>query len=176
MLLLHNQHQKAKRKFCNIRQFGTFVDILKTMAPPNLLFINEIKVSDHSQGRSESSLLNSYYTKVQGRALLLSLDCSTLPLMYTLYCWVLSKEVSSTTFKVFGMTQPGSEPRSPGPLANTLPTRPMRQFKVKLATIVEGSQKAPFSIATTPSYREGRYSFPWIAPLYPWYIPYIAEC
>ena len=39
-------------------------------------------------------------------------------------------------------------------------------------TIVEGDQKAPFSIATTPRCREGRYSFPMIAPLY----PYIAEC
>ena len=35
--------------------------------------------------------------------------------------------------------------------------------KVKLATIVEGDPKAPFSIATTPR----RYSFSWIAPLYP---------
>ena len=24
--------------------------------------------------------------------------------------------------------------------------------------------------------REGCYSFPWIAPLYPWYLPYVAEC
>ena len=40
-------------------------------------------------------------------------------------------------------------------------------IKVKLATIVEGDPKAPFSIATTPRCREGRYSFPWIAPLYP---------
>ena len=39
--------------------------------------------------------------------------------------------------------------------------------KVKLATLVEGDQKAPFSIATTPRCRGGRYSFPWIAPLYP---------
>ena len=31
-----------------------------------------------------------------------------------------SKEASSTIFKVFGMTRPGIEPRSPGPLANTL--------------------------------------------------------
>ena len=30
--------------------------------------------------------------------LLLSQDCSTLPLIRTLYCWVLSKEVSSTIF------------------------------------------------------------------------------
>ena len=47
---------------------------------------------------------------------------------------------------------------------------------VKLSPFVEGDQKAPFSIATTPRCREGRYSFPWIASLYPWYIPYIAEC
>ena len=30
----------------------------------------------------------------------------------------------------------------------------------KLATIVEGNPKAPFSIATTPRCRGGRYSFP----------------
>ena len=52
------------------------------------------------------------------RALLLSLDCSILLLICTLYCWVLSKEVSSTIFKVFSMTRPVIEPRSPGPLAN----------------------------------------------------------
>ena len=39
--------------------------------------------------------------------------------------------------------------------------------KVKLATIVEGDQKALFSIATTLRCRGGCYSFPWIAPLYP---------
>ena len=47
---------------------------------------------------------------------------------------------------------------------------------VKLVTVVEGDQKAPFSIATTPRCRRGRLSFPWIAPLYHWYIPYINEC
>ena len=40
-------------------------------------------------------------------------------------------------------------------------------YKVKLATIVEGDPKAPFSIATTPRRRGGRYSIPRIAPLYP---------
>ena len=34
---------------------------------------------------------------------------------------MLSKEVSSTVLKVFGMTQPGIEPRSPEPLANKDP-------------------------------------------------------
>ena len=46
----------------------------------------------------------------------------------------------------------------------------------KLATLVESDLKAPFPIATTPMCRGGRYSFPWIAPLYPWSLPYIAEC
>ena len=40
-------------------------------------------------------------------------------------------------------------------------------LKVKLATIVKGDPKAPFSIATTPRCRGGRHSFPWISPLYP---------
>ena len=48
--------------------------------------------------------------------------------------------------------------------------------KVKLATIVEGDPKAPFSIATTPRCRGGSYSIPRIAPLYPWTVPYNAEC
>ena len=48
--------------------------------------------------------------------------------------------------------------------------------KVKLATVIEGDQKAPFSIATTPNCKGGRYSLPWIAPPYPSYVPYIAEC
>ena len=45
-----------------------------------------------------------------------------------------------------------------------------------MAIVVEGDQKAPISIATTPRCRGGRYSFPWIASLYPRYVPYIAEC
>ena len=39
--------------------------------------------------------------------------------------------------------------------------------KVKLATVVEGNLKSPFSVATTLRSRGGHYSFPWIAPLYP---------
>ena len=47
---------------------------------------------------------------------------------------------------------------------------------VKLVTLVEGDQKAPFPIATKPRCREVRFSFPRIAPLYLCYEPYIAEC
>ena len=80
--------------------------------------------------RAEGSLFNSYYTEVYRRVLLLSLDYSTLPSIRTLYCWVLSKELSITIFKVFGMTRSGIEPGSPGPLVNTLLIRPMSQFSM----------------------------------------------
>ena len=39
---------------------------------------------------------------------------------------------SSTIFWVFGMIQPGIEPQSPGPLANTLLIRPMARHKKKI--------------------------------------------
>ena len=39
------------------------------------------------------------------------------------------------------------------------------KVKVKLATLVEGDPKAPFSIATTPKCRGRRHSIPWIALL-----------
>ena len=48
--------------------------------------------------------------------------------------------------------------------------------QVRLLTVVEGDPKAPFSIATTPRRWGGPYSFPRIAPLYPWFLPYNAEC
>ena len=48
--------------------------------------------------------------------------------------------------------------------------------KVKLATLVKGNPKAPFSIATTLRCRGGRYSIPWIALLYPQSLPYSGEC
>ena len=83
---------------------------------------NNNKLATVVEGDQKAPLFNSYYTKVLGRALLLSLDCSTLPLIRTLYCWGLSKGVSSTILKVFSMTRPGIEPRSPGSLANPLPT------------------------------------------------------
>ena len=80
---------------------------------------------DRIRGRPEDSLFNSNYTEVWGRVVLISLDCSTLPLIRIFYCWVLS-----TIFKVFGMTWPGIEPRSPGALANTLPTWTMSRYLI----------------------------------------------
>ena len=52
----------------------------------------------------------------------------------------------------------------------------MDKVKIKLATLVEGDPKAPFSIATTTTCKGGHYSIPWIAPLYSWSLPYSAEC
>ena len=49
-------------------------------------------------------------------------------------------------------------------------------IKQKLATLIEGDPKASFSIATAQRCTEGRYSIPWIAPLYPWSLTYNAEC
>ena len=43
-------------------------------------------------------------------------------------------------------------------------------------TFVKNNPKASFSIATTPRCRGGCYIIPWIAPLYPWSLPYNAEC
>ena len=45
-------------------------------------------------------------------------------------------------------------------------TQTYMYLKIKLAFVVEGDPKAPFSIATTPRCKGGRYSFPWISPLY----------
>ena len=44
-----------------------------------------------------------------------------------------------------------------------------------LNKVVEGDPEVPFSIATTERCKERRYSFLWITPLYPWFIPYNAE-
>ena len=46
----------------------------------------------------------------------------------------------------------------------------------KLATSVKCELKVPFSIATTPRCRGGHNSISWIALLYPWSVPYDAEC
>ena len=45
---------------------------------------------------------------------------------------MLSKEVSSATFWVFGMTRLEIEPRSPGPLANTLPLSHVNSLSLSL--------------------------------------------
>ena len=49
----------------------------------------------------------------------------------------------------------------------------LRNRLSKLATVVEGDPKAPFSVAATHMCRGGRYSFFSIAPLYPWYLPWV---
>ena len=50
-----------------------------------------------------------------------------------------------------------------------------RELKAALKVSKVGDSKAPFSIPTTPKFREECYSFPWIAPFYPWSVPYNAE-
>ena len=50
---------------------------------------------------------------------------------------MLSKAVSSTIFYVFGMTRPGIDPRSPGPLANTLLISPIARYCLQPKQIIQ---------------------------------------
>ena len=79
----HNQintHQASCPKFWQIRLFLEWK--LWDFIIEVLLFIS--KIGDRSRGWPEGSLFDSYYTKLLGRALLLSLDCFTLLLIRTL--------------------------------------------------------------------------------------------
>ena len=61
---------------------------------------------------------------------------------------MISKEVSSTIFKVFGMNQPGIEPWSPRLFPDTLPTRPMSRpinFSINNTEITEYITETNFS-------------------------------
>ena len=97
----------------------TYINVIVSLCAYMSRYISKSKVRNYCWGWFEGSLFNSYYTKVGRKALLLFLNCMTLPLICTLYSWVLSKETSSTIFRVFSMTQPRIEPLSLRPLANT---------------------------------------------------------
>ena len=118
-------NSKSHTKFLIILNCDTFssiifINIHKDITLYCIIFIthsfDRSKVGNCRRGWPEGSLFNSFYT---------SLDCSTLPLIHTIRCWVLGKEASSTIFIVFGMTWPGIEPQSPESLANTLTIMPM---------------------------------------------------
>ena len=66
-----------------------------------------------SWGWPEVSLFNSYYIEVYGKSLHLSQDWSTYP-------WSIPYNAMLTISWVFGMTRPGIELQSLGPLANAL--------------------------------------------------------
>ena len=97
--------------------------LLKQLAMLYYLPISKVKLATVVEDDQKAPLSITTTPRCRGRRY-------SFPLIAPLYPWyvphdaVLSKEVSSTIFKVFGLTQPGIEPRSPGPLASTLPTRP----------------------------------------------------
>ena len=73
---------------------------------------------------------------------------------------MLIKEVSSTILKVFGMNRPGIELRSPRPLANTLPTRPMSRLinkKKKTCKIVDFAVPADHRVKLKGSEKKYKY-------------------
>ena len=102
-------------------------------------FVIKVKIVTQVDGDPEGSLFHIYNTEVYRRALLHFLDRSTLTLILTLKCWILSKVASSTLFGVFGMNWPGIEPRSPGQLERTLHIRPMARPIIK--TYVQNQAK-----------------------------------
>ena len=55
-------------------------------------------------------------------------------------------------------------------------TQDVSKVKVKLATVVEGDPKVPFSIATIARCRGGRYSFPMDCFTLTLIVPYIVGC
>ena len=104
----------------------------------------KVKLATVIKADPSGSLFNSYYTDVLGRALLLSLDCSTLRLIHTLEWWVISKEASSTIFWVIVMIRVGIEPRSPCPLVNTLTIMLMPGRMYLYAKITSTTQNMQF--------------------------------
>ena len=69
---------------------------------------------------------------------------------------MLSKAASSNIFKVFGMTRPGIEPRSPGPLANTLLIRPIsRPARTYIQQLYADTRCNPEDLPGAMNDREG---------------------
>ena len=76
-----------------------------------------------------TSLLNTLKYKVRSKG---RVDSISWIVPRTLCCWVLARRYKVPFFNAFGMTWPGIEPRSPGPLSNTLPTSPLSRSRLKL--------------------------------------------
>ena len=78
------------------------------------------------------------------------------------------------------------DPKAPFSIATVFVPRPTERESVAQGLFwwVRAQGRSPhapgisqkLSIATTPSCTGGRNSIPWITPLYPWSLPYNAEC
>ena len=88
-----------------------------------LKYIDLSKVGDRSWERPENSFSIAATPRCWGGRYSFPWIAPLYP-WYVPSIWVLSKEVSSTILKVFGMTRPGIEPRSPRQLSNSLPIWP----------------------------------------------------
>ena len=72
----HNKATSMLYGWCDSGDCSSFTNSLPYIS-------RKVKLSPFSRGWPEGSLFESYNTKVQERVLLLSLDCSTLPLIHT---------------------------------------------------------------------------------------------
>ena len=95
----------------------------QTNSTPNPVHQSTIsKIGDLSRGWPEGSFSIATAPRCRGGRY-------SIPWIATLYSWSLpynAEAASNTIFWVFGMIRPGIEPRSPGPLANTLLIKLMR--------------------------------------------------
>ena len=80
--------------------------------------VKKVKLLTVVQSDQKAPFLIATTPRCRGGRYFFFLDFSTLPLICTLCCSVLSKKVSSTIFKVFVMRRPEIEPTSFGQLAN----------------------------------------------------------
>ena len=64
----------------------------------------------------------------------------------------------------------------PNNLSNHYHVQPSARMNVKLSPFSQGRTEGSLFNSYYTEVRGRRYSFPWIIPLYPWNIPYIAKC
>ena len=89
---------------------GSFVHL----SVPSLSILRiKVKLATLVEGDPKAPFLIATTPRCRRRALFHSLDCSTLPLILTLKCWVLSKAASSTIFESLVWLDLGLNPGLP---------------------------------------------------------------
>ena len=153
-----------RRPWIELRSPGLLANTLPTRLMSRFWFDVKSKVGDRTRGWPESSLFNSYCTKVYW--------------ITPLYPWSLPYNVKQGSIKyhVFRMTRPGIEPRSPGSLANTLTIMPIALYFVKLLWTFNKSNfprqsesfSTPFEYFLLKDFKEMCGSFSKILYLFMW--------
>ena len=166
------------------------VFIIDNMAPSKTevkhswkVFIS--KVGDLSRGWPEGSLFNSYYTEVKRRALLLSLDCSTLPLILIKYTNAYTHTHTHTNTNQQTQTHNHTNTHTHTHRekhtnvlmhTHTHTNQHTQTSKSKVVSLSRGWPEGSLFNSYYTRCRGEHNSFPWIASLSRWSLSYIAEC